>query len=77
MVWDANEERPKWFFNNGWRDLFAPASPLNFGRVKQSAASLDLAGTPSAIYTQGEIQAILTELRDLKIKLRTAGILAS
>ncbi|MEI2271687.1 right-handed parallel beta-helix repeat-containing protein [Sphingobacterium sp. ML3W] len=77
MVWDANEERPKWFFNNGWRDLLAPASPLTYGRVKQSAASPDSASTPSAIYTQAEIQAILVELRDLKLKLRASGILAS
>jgi len=77
MVWDANEERPKWFFNNGWRDLLSPATLLNYGRVKQSVASPDSASTPSALYNQAEIQAILSELRDLKIKLRGAGILAS
>lgn len=47
------------------------------GLVNQSAISADTATTPSATYTQAEVQAILTELRDLKTKLRTAGILAT
>ena len=46
------------------------------GIVNQSTASADSASAPSTNYTQSEVQAILTELRDLKTKLRTAGILA-
>lgn len=46
------------------------------GLVNQSSASADTATTPSATYTQAEVTSILTELRDLKTKLRTAGILA-
>lgn len=47
------------------------------GLVNQSEASADTATAPSATYDQAEVQAILTELRDLKTKLRTAGILAN
>ena len=47
------------------------------GLVNKAAASVNSAAEPSAIYTQAEIQSILSELRDLKSKLRTAGILAS
>ena len=38
---------------------------------------LDSAPTPGATYNQGEVLGILNELRDLKTKLRTAGILAT
>lgn len=44
---------------------------------KTADASPDNATAPSATYTQAEVQSILTELRDLKTKLRTAGILAT
>jgi len=47
------------------------------GVVKKAAASADTAGAPSAGYVQAEVQAILDELRDLKAKLRTAGVLAT
>lgn len=43
---------------------------------KQSAASADTAGAPGGSYNQAEVQAILTELRDLKTKMRSAGLLA-
>jgi hypothetical protein len=43
----------------------------------QAAASSDTSISPSTAYSQTEVQGILTELRDLKIKLRTAGILAT
>lgn len=39
-------------------------------------ASPDSAASPSATYNQAEAQGILDELRDLKTKMRTAGILA-
>jgi hypothetical protein len=47
------------------------------GLVNKAAASVNSAVEPSTIYSQSEIQSILSELRDLKSKLRTAGILAS
>jgi len=47
------------------------------GVVKKAAASADAAAAPGAGYVQAEVQAILTELRDLKTKLRTAGVLAT
>lgn len=43
----------------------------------QSAASADTASAVGATYVQTEVQAILTELRDLKTKMRTAGLLAT
>ncbi|MDM1295263.1 right-handed parallel beta-helix repeat-containing protein [Sphingobacterium sp. N143] len=43
----------------------------------QAAASSDTSVPPSATYSQAEVQEILVELRDLKTKLRSAGILAT
>ncbi len=43
----------------------------------RSAASADVASAVGATYVQAEVQAILTELRDLKTKMRTAGLLAT
>ncbi|MGK6351569.1 glycosyl hydrolase family 28-related protein [Parapedobacter sp. DT-150] len=40
-----------------------------------SVASADTATAPSAAYNQTEVQAILDELRDLKTKMRAAGLL--
>jgi hypothetical protein len=40
-----------------------------------AAASADTAPAQSGVYVQADVQAILNELRDLKAKLRTAGIL--
>jgi cellobiose-specific phosphotransferase system component IIB len=45
--------------------------------VKKATISADVAAIPSATYSQAEIESILMELRDLKNKLRTAGILAA
>lgn len=53
------------------------ATTTSFGVVRQAAASANVAGAPGASYVQAEVQAILTELRDLKDKLRTAGVLAA
>ncbi|WP_104381341.1 glycosyl hydrolase family 28-related protein [Sphingobacterium sp. HMA12] len=65
-------------------DFFAPtyvnigvASTTERGLVRQAAQATNSAAEPSASYSQSEVQAILAELRDLKAKLRTAGILAS
>nr|WP_288807912.1 hypothetical protein [uncultured Sphingobacterium sp.] len=46
--------------------------PIN----KQALSSLNSAVNPGPTYTQSEVQAILTELRGLKIKLRAAKLLA-
>lgn len=54
-----------------------PATQAVRGAVKQAAASADSAGAVGAAYSQAEVQAILTELRDLKAKLRTAGVLSA
>lgn len=59
------------------RNEFNNATITQKGLVNQAAISNDTATAPSATYTQAEVQAILTELRDLKTKLRTAGILAT
>jgi len=52
------------------------ATTIEKGLVKQAAATADIAPIPSSTYSQLEVQAILTELRDLKTKLQGAGILA-
>lgn len=63
--------------NNFITETSSNATTLVAGIVKQATASADTATAPSETYTQAEVQAILTELRDLKTKLRTAGILAT
>jgi hypothetical protein len=45
------------------------------GKVLMTTASSDAAGAVGATYSQAEVQAILNELRDLKTKMRTAGLL--
>lgn len=62
---------------NNYIALNPRASTTVRGDLLQSAASTDTATNPSATYNQSEVQAILTELRDLKSKMRTAGILAT
>lgn len=44
--------------------------------MRQAAAAVNSATDPGTVYTQSEILAILSELRDLKAKLRNAGVLA-
>ncbi|MCS4229244.1 hypothetical protein [Sphingobacterium sp. BIGb0165] len=61
---DTTLNRPVWWNGSIWID------------GKQSAASPDTVVAPSNTYTPSEVQAILAELRDLKTKLRSAGILA-
>lgn len=43
--------------------------------IKSAEPSPDAASDPGAAYSQGEVQAILNELRDLKMKMRSAGLL--
>lgn len=47
------------------------------GLVNQATASADSASPVGETYSQSEVQAILNELRDLKAKMRTAGMLNS
>lgn len=62
----------------GWRNLLGIASTTVRGLVNQSAASADTAEQAAgATPTKAEFDALLSELRDLKTKLRTAGILAT
>jgi len=64
--------------NTGWvRIDHGNATTTLKGVVNQAGASMDSAPNPSAAYTQSEAQAMLTELRDLKAQLRSAGILAN
>ncbi|QQT32845.1 hypothetical protein I6I99_09895 [Sphingobacterium multivorum] len=44
--------------------------------LKQATVSTDSATVPGDTYAQAEVQGILIELRDLKTKLRNAGVLA-
>lgn len=52
------------------------ATTTENGIVKQALPSTDIASDVGSVYSQSEVQAILTEIRDLKIKLQSAGILA-
>ncbi|RKE55347.1 hypothetical protein [Sphingobacterium detergens] len=67
MIWDGFV----------FRSAAPNASASSKGVVSQAAVSPDSASNPSTTYTQMEVQSILLELRDLKAKLRTAGILAT
>lgn len=55
--------------------ILPTASLTSPGEVLMSAASEDTTGNVSAMYSQTEVQAILNELRDLKAKMRNAGLL--
>ncbi|MDF2859290.1 MAG: hypothetical protein K0Q87_5141, partial [Neobacillus sp.] len=61
-------------FKSDWSNLPYATVDLK-GLVNKSSASVDFSSSPSSIYKQSEILSILNELRDLKIKLRAAGIL--
>ncbi|BAV08651.1 hypothetical protein SAMN05421788_101111 [Filimonas lacunae] len=54
--------------NTGWFNISAHTT---------TAVSADNASAPGSSYSQTEVQSILTELRDLKTKMRAAGLLAS
>lgn len=76
-IYDFDVNKPMWFNNSSWLELNPNATTSVKGLVNQAAGSADTATAPSATYSQAEAQAILTELRDLKTKLRTAGVLAA
>jgi hypothetical protein len=63
MIFDTTVERPKWFFNGGWRDLLIPSSPANYGRVKQSIA-VNNVSSPDA----SDLPTALTLINEIKIK---------
>ncbi|WP_434431605.1 hypothetical protein [Sphingobacterium siyangense] len=66
------------FYKSGlWYPVIPNATVLRHGTVNQCQASADTATTPSATYSPAEAQALYTEFRDLKTKLRAAGILAT
>ena len=53
------------------------ATTTDVGVVKKAAASADSAASAASSYSQAQVQGILDELRDLKVKLRAAGLLAT
>lgn len=57
-------------------DMQPQATTTRQGFVNVADSSLDSAPSPSVVYSQIEMQAILNELRDLKTKFRNAGLLA-
>lgn len=56
--------------NTGWKRILTEDDRV-------ASASTDTAGAVGSDYDQGEVQAILDELRDLKTKMRAAGLLAT
>lgn len=68
------------YFLKGYNTASAIRTRIGLGGLavlSAAAASADAAGAPGAAYVQAESAAILAELRDLKSKLRSAGILAT
>ena len=78
MFYIQSDNNRVMFYKSGlWYPAVPNATLLRHGTVNQCQSSADSATAPSPTYTQSEAQAMLTELRDLKSKLRSAGILAS
>ncbi|MDQ1150331.1 hypothetical protein QE382_002315 [Sphingobacterium zeae] len=78
QYYDTTLGKPVWWSGTSWvENLQVNATTVTKGIVNQSAPSSDKATSPSPTYTQSEVKEILTELRDLKTKLRAAGILAT
>lgn len=76
--WDTTLNRAVYWTGNAWGDSTPlVATTTTKGSVNQAEASDDVATATSSNYSLSEIQGILVELRDLKTKLRNAGILAS
>lgn len=68
------------FKENRWHTIAkipVLANSSTAGLVKQATVCTDSATVPSTTYTQSEVEGILLELRDLKTKLRNAGVLAT
>ncbi|MEI2272552.1 hypothetical protein OHD16_10415 [Sphingobacterium sp. ML3W] len=61
----------------GWKYIGSNWIPFGIIGMLQAIPSANSATLPSATYIQSEVESILTELRDLKSKLRTAGVLAT
>lgn len=61
--------------NTGWKSLTGLATTTSTGLVLMAEASANSAAAVSSNYDQAEVQAILDELRDLKTKMRAAGLL--
>ncbi|MGF7028408.1 hypothetical protein [Sphingobacterium sp. HSC-15S19] len=74
VIMQANTVNHLFRYKN--EDILGNATDLAKGLVNQSAISPDNALSPGADYAQSEVHGILIELRDLKTKLRTAGVLA-
>lgn len=62
------------FFLNGYNDAAAIRGRIGCGGI--AAADPNDSITPSAGYVQAEAVAVVTELHDLKDKLRAAGVIA-
>jgi len=60
-----------------WKEVHTNKLLLAGSELKKVATSADNANAPSSDYSQIEVQAILDELRDLKTKMRAAGLLAT
>lgn len=68
------------FILKGANTASAARTALGLGTAavaNQAAASADSAPAQTGAYVQADAQAILTELRDLKTKLRSANLLAT
>ncbi|WP_159732390.1 hypothetical protein [Sphingobacterium sp. 18053] len=74
IVLQANTVNHLFRYKN--EDVLGNATDLIKGVVNQTAVTPNSALPPGATYGQSEVQGILSELRDLKAKLRAAGILA-
>jgi len=74
---DTDLNRPVWWNGSAWVNSNPNATPITKGVVNQSAVSPDTAANAAgATPTQAEFNALLAELRDLKVKMRSAGLLA-
>src|SRR5690606_15048000 len=77
---DTDIGHPVWYDGSGWVNAvpdIPDATTSVKGIVNQSAASADTAAAVGVAYDQYELQAIITKLRVLNVKMRTAGLLAT
>jgi len=74
---NTTEGLPKFWNGTNWVNSAPNATTSVKGIMNQAAASPDSTIIPSETYSQSEMLSILTELRDLKNKMRSAGILAN
>lgn len=76
QFFDTTISKPIWWNGSEWLDIIPISISALNNLIKQSEVSSDVASVPSTVYSQSEVQAILTELRNLKNKLRNAGLIA-